>query len=220
MPLFRKIEKKEEIRKKKEEVANLPSLPAGTVPELAASLNDKDAKVRLAALNTLGKMGRAAKAALPAINKALDDPDKRVRVEAAYVLWLVDQQSKPVIAVLSEAVRGKDEGSRLAAIPLLGKVGTEVAEARGLLVELLAGQSTREAASGVLVAIGKKAVPELVKALEDPQVYTRLGVIQTLADIGPEAKDALERLAFKAKNDSSAAVRTAAMKALERIKQK
>ena len=156
----------------------------------------------------------------PAIKKALDYPDKRIRVEAVYVLWLVDQQSKPVIAVLSEAVRGKDEGSRLAAIPLLGKVGTEVAEARGLLVELLAGQSTREAASGVLVAIGKNAVPELVKALEDPQVYTRLGVIQTLADIGPEAKDALERLAFKAKNDSSAAVRTAAMKALERIKQK
>jgi HEAT repeat protein len=88
------------------------------------------------------------------------------------------------------------------------------------LVAALADKSKRDGASADLVAAGKDAVGEVVKALDHPDVYVRLAAIHVLADIGEAAKDAIPRLTVKAKEDTSAAVRGAAKKAIDKIQGK
>jgi HEAT repeat protein len=53
------------------------------VQAIAADLKDPDDNVRLNAVRTLGKLGSAAAAAMPALEPLLSDPDKDVRRAAA-----------------------------------------------------------------------------------------------------------------------------------------
>jgi hypothetical protein len=88
------------------------------------------------------------------------------------------------------------------------------------LVAGLADKGQRDAASTALVAAGKDAVGEVMKALDHQDVYTRLAAIHVLAGIGPGAVDAIPKLSGIAKNDSSATVRGAAVTAMARIQGK
>ena len=78
------------------------------------------------------------------------------------------------------------------------------------------GENLGEEASRALGRIGAAAVPDLARALSDVDVAIRRRACETLARIGPEAKDAVPAL-IRALDDNEPAVRRAAARALGEI---
>src|SRR5206468_1700770 len=59
------------------------------IPNLIDALNNSDARVRRVAAESLGKVGPAASAAVPALRRALGDEDNEVRVQASDALLAI-----------------------------------------------------------------------------------------------------------------------------------
>jgi HEAT repeat protein len=102
---------------------------------------------------------------------------------------------------LRERLRDKDQAARQQAAMALAGLG--VGEA-GVIDELLAGMGRRSPAGvylsqperalssmAALVKLEKKAVPALIKAMDDERYASRDLALESLGQIGPAAKDAL-----------------------------
>jgi hypothetical protein len=63
------------------------------IDEAADALKDKDERVRQGAATSLGRMGEAARAAVPALIDILKDEDKDVRSQAAGALKKIDPEA-------------------------------------------------------------------------------------------------------------------------------
>jgi hypothetical protein len=68
-----------------------PWLAKSVVPALIEALADKDARVRAAVAHNLGRIGRRATKALPALQRAQKDQDATVRQKAGQAVRLVEQ---------------------------------------------------------------------------------------------------------------------------------
>jgi len=64
--------------------------PARKIAVLVEMLGDEEAWLRATAAENLGRMGPAAKAAVPALRKALGDEDRRVRAAAFDALTRIE----------------------------------------------------------------------------------------------------------------------------------
>jgi HEAT repeat protein len=101
----------------------------------AADLKHKDAKVRLAALQELGKLGQIQrKLTAPYtsdITKALTDSDAGVRGEAANTLGMIDpEDKKAAITKVAELLKNeKSERAREGQEKALGALGATVEDA-------------------------------------------------------------------------------------------
>ena len=157
-----------------------------TVPLLIKLLKDENCRVRVAAIRALGKMGPAAKVAVPALTESLKDtagPEAR--------------DARPV------RVRGRRYGGRGEvrghAACALGNIGPEAKSSVPALAELLAANDEevrRDAAYG-LAGIGpeaKAAMPRLIEALSDENLTVRGHACAALGNIGPQAKAAVPAL--------------------------
>ncbi len=75
-------------------VAALKAIGPAALPILLQSLGDKEPGVRECVALAVGKIGRAAKQAVPALQALLGDPNWRVRDAARKAIPLIDPTAK------------------------------------------------------------------------------------------------------------------------------
>jgi len=92
---------------------------------LAAALKDENAEVRANAARVLGKLGRAADAAVPTLIALLKDVEPEVRLGAAEALGELGEPARAAGPALKALRRDRQEGVRRAAALALGKVEEE-----------------------------------------------------------------------------------------------
>lgn len=173
---------------------------AASVPILASLLQTRggsleaDAEVRWKAAALLGKIGKPAREALPALVTALNDTDLHVRTVTAAAVAEVAEKSDAdrIVPALMERVRaGGRDG--VAACRALSVLKGAASPAITVLMEALASEDSemRFNAARTLGKIGepaKEAVPRLLTTLESekhPKVREHLA--EALGDIGPSA---------------------------------
>jgi len=134
---------------------------------------------------------------------------------------------------LVEAMKDPDPNVQWAAVDTLDTIGPPAKKAVPALAREAATNPTPKVRRGAMVALvtihgfgdeqyrkdPAKAVPGLIELLSDPEVETRWGAAQTLAAIGPPAKDAVPALT-KLLQDKNLSVGESARYALERIQEK
>ena len=114
-------------------------------------------------------------------------------------------------------LRSDNTAKRRDAIAAAGELGDSAKQVTLTLVALLADKEDREAAYNSLVAIGKPAVPDLIKGLEHKNLFVRLWSAHALGRIGPAASSAVPGLTERVRSDTSQNVREAARAALQKI---
>jgi HEAT repeat protein len=196
------------------------------VPRLIDGLeNDKQSRARAAAI--LGRIGPAAKAAVPALCACLSDDSSETRNEVLFALGAIGPDAKAAVPAIAGALEDSDMNVRYAACYALGQIGPGATSAKADLMENLgsADQFLAMSAAWALTKIDPKcsmcvpkAVPVLIKALDEPHAITRVHAVQALGALGPLAKDAVPALK-KALEDEIEDIRAVAAEALEAIGQ-
>jgi len=169
--------KDEEIRSRAilvlDEIADYSAVPS-LVPALIEALKNKSdtgsmgflVTTRVAAAHFLGKMGRLAKAAVPALIEALKDEEKSLRRQAAMALGKIGSEAKPAVSALIEVIRTKDPDVFYEAVEALRKIGMEAKSDVSTLINLLKAENPPIStfAENCLKNIN---TPEARKALEE-----------------------------------------------------
>jgi HEAT repeat protein len=198
----------------------------GAIPRIIPLLKDQDAGVRLAAAFALGRVGPEANTAVPDLSLVLaSDSDVAVRKEAARAFTLLGLDAKAGIPALAKALRDdKSEEVRQQCALALGKMGGDVQSAVPAMIESMQKDPDKTVRTFTVHALGntlgsnlKNHVKELAdQLLKDKDGDVRIAIIQELAALGPDAKDALPALQ-RAVTDVQLTVRDEAKKAVKRV---
>jgi HEAT repeat protein len=100
---------------------------ATAVPALVKGLGNETSR-RIAAV-VLGKMGNAAKEAVPHLEKLLDDDKLAIRIPAAWALWKIDGQLDRTVPILIQGVNEGDVLGRIDDMKGLAEIGTRATAA-------------------------------------------------------------------------------------------
>ncbi len=143
-----------------------------------------------------------------------DGADAEAR--AAAIVYLGENRYAPAVPQLTELVRESDPGTRYLAAKALGQLGDEAEAALPTLLEALRDNDMflRAGITGALIKIGPPAAPGLTKALFDPSNAVKRAACKALGKIGSER--AVPALKFSLR-DGNEGVRRFAREALERI---
>jgi len=176
----------------------------GLVDALIAFLTDRDAEVRRTAAEALGRCGRLASSAVPALIRALAAREWG----AFWALVEIAARSPGSWDLLLAAARDADPATREASIAILGKVRCPHDEVMTVLVGALGDSdaAVRKAAVDALDRFGARAAPAvdaLVIALG--QVATATDARDALAAIGDAAFPAVSAL-LTGPNDANRAI--------------
>jgi HEAT repeat protein len=164
---------------------------------LVSALEDESVGVRRRAARGLGDAGRAAAPALPALCRLL--ADKRIRETAAKTIGEIGIQDPDAMRKLEGLLDVGDLGSRFEVARALARLGHDPADLAPVFAEQLRnGESwKRDEGAEELGKIGEAArthVADLVAALSDDHIYTRVGAAEALGNLGAVAEDALPAL--------------------------
>jgi HEAT repeat protein len=205
---------------------------SAAVPALIEALEIKDGRVQAYAAKALKQIGPDAKQAAPALIEVVKkhkDPTHVARLEAIAALGKIGPAAKDAVPTLIEATKEKPPTSpvRLVAVAALGQIGPDAKEAVPTLINLLGEEENKsgpvriEAAKALGLigsAAGREASAALVALVENKQLGpSRIVAINALAQLGPEAKNAVPALK-KAAEDTE--LKDAATKALEKLEGK
>ncbi len=195
----------------------LPPLPTFRVPTTYPSLDTKQRRIppkppqnpenllRITAIAALGKIGLPAReAATPALIEALQDPNPWIKLNATWALSEIGA-STPLLDYWLEAIQHPNPNLRRSAAEifrdsrsLLRKVFGSEADTKttAILITTLKDRDfiVRDAASQALELLGTRALIELVKALEAPEVIVRLETAKLLGNMGVKAQSAVPTL--------------------------
>ncbi|MCE2473543.1 MAG: HEAT repeat domain-containing protein [Anaerolineae bacterium] len=140
--------------------------------------------------------------------------DDQRRADA--IVYLGEKRYAPSVPRLTELVRQSDPGTRYLAAKALGQIGDEAESAVPALLEALRDNDMflRAGITGALIQIGYPAVPGLTRALFDPSNAVKRAACKALGKIASER--AVQALIFSL-NDRNAGVRKFAREALTRI---
>jgi lysophospholipase L1-like esterase len=152
------------VRARAAQALSRVGMEAGDVPRLVDALRSPDGYVVGFAAWTLGNLGPAAEAAVPALAVALARPETNAVVSAA--LARIGPAAAGAVGVLVEALGDADSDRRWRAARTLGRIGPPAAA----------------------------AVPRLTAALTDPDGTVRLHAARALGRIGPAARPAAAAL--------------------------
>ena len=183
------------------------------LPIVMRTLNDWDEMYD--ATVTLGKMGSYARPAVPAIEHLLATKDVYERQAAVTALARIE--GGDAVPTLARTISGDaDESVRPDAVIALGGLGSTNRDAISALVAASSNDSdnVKEAASDQLGKLGAAAVPALIAALKNGDLYQRAWSVQTLSQIKPLPDDVTHALTL-ALSDNSEIVRTEAADALK-----
>lgn len=158
-------------------------LGGDAVPKLLEGLAAETPAVRRYTANALAKIGRPARAAVPALRQRLHDDDPDVCHAAIVALSSVDPRLEENIPALVEFLQSKDDGLANIATEVLVQTGVKcVPEVCQVLAD--ADFPLRLHCVFVLMRIGDtdpQAVATLRGLLEDPNLDIRRDAFQTLA---------------------------------------
>jgi HEAT repeat protein len=198
---------------------------AGPVQRLA----HRDAAVRKAAAEQLGRFGPAARAAVPALAAALMDGVKEVRAAAREALPKVDpswpnhEQIALALPTLVIGLSHRQTELCEAAAEALGRIGAPAVAALVRALGDAAGDGRGEFrqmwAARALGAVGPAAAPAvaaLVRALDSEYAFVREAAAEALGRIGPAAPAVVPALA-RATGHWHERVRLVAVRALGRL---
>jgi serine/threonine protein kinase/HEAT repeat protein len=186
---------------------------------LSEDLKSDDPETRAKAAVALGKAGKDARVAMPALLDALRDTDEKVRDLVADAL---DQAGPPAaddFPALSTALRDDDPDVRTYAVSALGDVGEPSWEEIDRVRELTKDPDpyVRAAAEKTLTRMEKDMLESLRNRLKDSNPSTRKEAAERLSDLGGGSDDAADKAAaslMAAMTDDNEAVRMAVSKAL------
>jgi HEAT repeat protein len=138
------------------------------------------------AIDALRAIGPDAKAAAPALVAVLE---KVKDLEAADTLSVLDPTRSEGLATLIENARSSVSNFSETALRAIGRLGVTAKPAVPALIERLSGDASLSSpVKEALIRLGPVAVPALIQALADRG--QRLGALEVLSKIGPQAKEA------------------------------
>jgi HEAT repeat protein len=190
------------------------------VPDILKFVPDKDAVMRLVAVEALRYRNSKGLGVEKALVGALKDENSQVREVAASALG--GTGTKAAIPALVEALKDSDRSVRVVAMGSLQQldgIQTSIAPA---LAPLLGDddRNLRETASVFLTRMGpgaRDAVPALIAVLQKKDSDARLKAVQILRFIGPDAKAAVPALKELLPALKGLEAQTEILKALEQI---
>ncbi|MGI8502603.1 MAG: sister chromatid cohesion protein PDS5, partial [Hassallia sp.] len=173
---------------------------------------------RRRAAEELGKIGLAAKSAVPALVKALKDKDSKVRFTAVQTLGNLGDNSEPVLQALLTVLTNQDAQIRDKAGKVLSKLGNSSEPVlQGLLVLLTdANSHVRGIAAEVLGKLGNSSEPVLqglLVLLTDANSHVRGIAAKVLGKLGNASEPVLRALLARCQ-DENLNVRCYAIEAL------
>lgn len=173
-------------------------------PQAANALRDKDAWVRAGAARALGQMGELPDKQAKALAAAAGDADPWVREVTLSVLRNATKDKALLVKAACEAIRipHTSWGICRHAMGVLRQHGpSDPKRVTAALLKMLSDPPQGmwdggSAAVELLMKMGtaKQAVPVLVRLLGHPDIRTADRAAQRLAQIGPDANDALPAL--------------------------
>jgi HEAT repeat protein len=202
----------------------MASLGAAVVPRLIEAL--EDAKLRPYVASILAKIGSESAAAAEPLAELVTDENPETRKEALFALAKIGPAAKAAVPKLIEALKTSEGPDCYAICYALGSIGAEAVAAKPALQAMLDKDGDETACLFSAWALTRidptcevscaKAVPALIKSLDEPSPMLRMHAAEALGAMGPRAKSALPALkkAAKAKDEQ---VRKAAAAAIEAI---
>lgn len=182
-------------------IESLVSLGKPAVPALIDALQNQDPAVRNGAAIALGKIGKDASAAIPALKKALGDNDFQVRSSVMQALSFIDR--KAIVPFLIGELSSPEAWERYSATHALRTFGKEAVAAVPALIKTIKEDKdnwVRTSAATALGTIGKDAhtaIPTLINSLQDPDEQVRYGAAYALGNIGESFYEHRSQLSTK-----------------------
>jgi len=162
----------------------LSKLGDKAVSALRESLQSSAADVPVWAAYTLGRIGPAAKSAVPDLIKALASSDEALRGSAAQALGQIGLAAATAVGPLAKTLNDAGPEVRLRAVVALGKIGPPAKNAIGQIVRKLADRQLRKRARQALIRI-RPSVEYLLKLRDDESIRFDVGIV--LAKVDPQS---------------------------------
>ncbi|MCZ6572065.1 MAG: HEAT repeat domain-containing protein [Planctomycetota bacterium] len=198
-------------------LAGLRKPPASAVHALRKAVATDDRTLRMAALETLRKIGAPAAPAVPELLPLLDSDDVELVSSTLDVLAQAGPQASAAVERVVLLLGDPRDGGALRkrATRTLKAVGSDAAVAVPKLTEMLLRSGRRgNGAAAALAAMGDEGRAALMRALEHENEWARssaIGALWSSGQTSPEIYAALQ----KAADDPSENVRQAAHRALK-----
>jgi len=207
------------VRTLRESPVAAPSLRED--PSVARAMRENLSAVRIDAASTLGQMGGAAVAAVPALIESLESGDWELVKASAHAIERISPDSdlafNAVIGAYVTALNNPDTRQRWEAVAALARLGARAKPAGPHLIRLLEDPTSGAAwALGCMGAAASPATPHLMQALRRPDADVRRQAADALGRIGPAASAAVPAL-VSAMADRDPEVRWRAAAAIGRI---
>ncbi len=208
----------QETARQQEKPAEVQQPSAGKVDvgQLIEQLQSDDDDVQSAAAAALAELGDGAAPAVETLIAQLKDNDPEVRAHSARALGMIGNPAVVAAEPLAELVADEDATVRRMAVGALANIKPGADQVVPLMIKMLsdADPQVLALATHSLAEAGPSVVPAMIKAMEDEQ--TVYFAILVLAELGPDAKEAVPALA-QALSHEDAEVRHEAAQALRAI---
>jgi HEAT repeat protein len=187
-------------------------------PELIKLLaEDHNADSRAQAALALSKIGPEPREVIPTLEHIVKkDPVKDVRLNALTAIEALGNDAKPTLPVLMVVIKEKDREIRKRTIAALGALGPAAAPALELIMPSIQEGELRPTVCDTLAKIGKPAVKPLMIYLLHTNSDIRLAAVETMGNIGTDAKVAIPTL-MKLSTRDIVPIQEAAREALKKI---
>lgn len=187
-----------------QELETLGAKAADAAMAVVGTLATKNEDVRLQAAMTAGKIGAAA---VKPLSKALESRDADERFYAVWALAFVGPPAKSATKLVLAALKDESPGVRRKAAYALGRIDPSPGDVIGTLIGTLTDDNAdvRQAGGAALARIGKPAVAELILAIDTKNVAARHLAVQTLGQIGGDARAAIPELKQLLREDNATA---------------
>jgi HEAT repeat protein len=189
-----------------------PDAQTATEALTSALRNDQDIEVRRNAAFALGEIGSSA---IPELLDSLGDKDSRMRRNVAAALVRIGQ---PAVPRLIQLLHAENSIIRNNAAGILGRIGPKAKKAIPALEKALQDEDKAFCwtVKQALRKIKQVTVDDLIECLNDKDIIIRSHAVESLGEMGPEAKSAVPQLILCLK-DQKAEVRKKAALALAGI---
>ena len=188
-------------------------------PILLEGLKQKDEALKMQAAHALSLRGLQGDEVLPIFIAGLKNETPSVRRQAAEMIARYGVKASKAGPDLIAALDDKDDAVCNAALQTLRGIGADPKTLFPAMVKVLRRTDTKlhPTAAQIIFQVGPDALPELIAMLKkEDSPGVRLACLQTLAMVGPPAKDAVGEL-IKTLDDPSPRVRMTAARALGNI---
>jgi HEAT repeat protein len=185
--------------------------------DLIKGLAGGNEAARLRAIDSLGEEGEISPEAVDALAAQLKDRSPTIRAHAAHALSHFGPAARSAVNALAPLIVDPEVNVQREAIRAWTRIHPAASVSVPVLEKTLrdADPAVRTGALHLLAEIGKPAVPSLIQALK--QEKAALWACLVLAEIGPDAADAVPALADAVRADTRPEIRREAALALGAI---